>query len=393
MVKIGRPGLPEHERRRVWDLWKDGNSFSHIARCVGVPPGSVFSILKPRGGIYHPAPRPGRAELKLTEREEISRGIAAGDSLRTIAMRLRRASSTISREIRRNKGHHAYRAVDANDRAQRRRARPQRLRLQKNPPLCNYVSARLGHCWSPEQISGRLRRDYPDNQRMHISPEAIYRSIYLNSVKKILPHHIHHHLRRRRPIRHGKHYTTRGQWRSTIKNARPIVDRPQEADDRCENGHWEGDLILGANTTQVATLVDRATRVIDLVATDSREAGCVKERLIARVNNHRRHRVPWNTLTWDRGMELAEHGSITEHTGVDVFSADPRSPWQRGTNENSNGLTRQYLPKKTDLGTYEQSDLDAIAHELNTRPRKCLGFRTPLEAQHDDSARKDTVLP
>ena len=393
MAKIGRPGLPEHERRRVWDLWKDGNSFSHIARCVGVPPGSVFSILKPRGGIYYPAPRPGRAELKLTEREEISRGIAAGDSLRTIAIRLRRAPSTISREIRRNKGHQAYRAVDANDRAQRRRSRPQRLRLQKNPPLCNYVSARLKHCWSPEQISGRLCRDYPDNQRMHISPEAIYRSIYLNSLRKILPHHIHHRLRRHRPIRHGKHYTTRGQWRSTIKNARPIGDRPQEADDRCESGHWEGDLILGANTTQVATLVDRATRVVDLVATDSRAADCVKERLIARVNNHRKHRVPWNTLTWDRGMELAEHGTITEYTGVDVFFADPRSPWQRGTNENSNGLTRQYLPKKTDLGAYAQSDLDAIAYELNTRPRKCLGFRTPLEAQRDDVAQKDKVLP
>ncbi|WP_367618853.1 transposase [Brevibacterium sp.] len=167
MVKIGRPGLPEHERRRVWELWKAGNSFSHIARNVGVPPGSVFSILRPRGGIYYPVPQPGRASLTLTDREEVSRGIAAGDSIRIIAVRLHRAPSTISREIRRNKGLNAYRAVDANDRAQRRRARPQRLKLQKNPPLCNYVSARLVHCWSPEQISGRLRRDYPDNRRMH----------------------------------------------------------------------------------------------------------------------------------------------------------------------------------------------------------------------------------
>lgn len=393
MAKIGRPGLPDDERRRVWDLWKEGHSFSHIARCVGVPPGSVFSILKPRGGIYYPVPRPGRASLMLTEREEISRRIAAGDSIRTIAVRLQRPPSTISREIRRNKGHKAYRAVDANDRAQRRRARPQRLKLEKNPPLCGYVSARLDHCWSPEQISGRLRQDYPVNRRMHISPEAIYRSVYLNSGRKILPHNIHHNLRRHRPIRHGKHYTTRGQWRSTIKNARPITDRPQEADDRCQSGHWEGDLILGANTTQVATLVDRATRVIDLIAAESREAACPKDRLITRVHDQQHTQVPFKTLTWDRGMELADHETITQNTGVDVFFADPRSPWQRGTNENSNGLRRQYLPKKTDLAAYEQQDLDAIAYELNTRPRKCLGYRTPLEAQHEDAIRKDTALP
>ncbi|SMY05204.1 Transposase and inactivated derivatives, IS30 family [Brevibacterium sp. 239c] len=393
MAKIGRPGLPEYERRRVWDLWKDGHSFSHISRRVGAPPGSVFSILKPRGGIYYPTPHPRPTSLTLTDREEISRGIAAGRSIRNIAEGLGRSPSTISREIRRNKGQKTYRAVDANDRAQRRRHRPQRLKLQKNPVLCNYVSARLSHCWSPEQITGRLHRDYPGNRRMHISPEAIYRSVYLNSGRKILPHNIHHNLRRHRPIRHGKHYTTRGQWRSTIKNAKPIADRPRAANDRTEAGHWEGDLILGPNTTQVATLVDRVTRVLDLVAAPSRAASCVKDQLINRFNGHHQDRAPMRTLTWDRGMELAEHEAVSQSTAVEVFFADPRSPWQRGTNENSNGLTRQYLPKKTDLGTYEQSDLDKIAHELNTRPRKCLGFRTPLEAQRDHATRKEQVLP
>ena len=393
MAKIGRPSLPEEEQSRVWELWKSGNSFSHISRSVGVPPGSVFSILKPRGGIYYPVPRPRPTSLTLPDREEISRGIAAGRSIRRIAEQLDRSPSTFSREIRRNKGHKAYRAVDANDRAQRRRHRPQRLKLQKNPVLANYVSARLGRCWSPEQIHGRLHRDYPDNSRMHISPEAIYRTVYLNSGRKILPQKIHHKLRRHRPIRHGKHYTSRGQWRSTIKNARPTTDRPQAADERSEVGHWEGDLILGPNTTQVATLVDRVKRVLDLVATPSRGAPGVKDQLIGRFNDRQLARGPMRTLTWDRGMELAEHQTTSQATGVEVFFADPRSPWQRGTNENINGLTRQYLPNKTDLGNYDQSDLDKIAYELNTRPRKCLNFRTPLEAQHDHTTRKEQVLP
>ena len=367
MAKIGRPGLPEHERRRVWEPVEGRPLLQpHLTQCRSTS-GISISILKPRGGIYYPTPHPRPTSLTLTDREEISLRHRCRPLHPQHRGKPSRPPSTISREIRRNKGHTAYRAVDANDRAQRRRHRPQRLKLQKNPVLCNYVSARLSHCWSPEQITGRLHRDYPDNRRMHISPEAIYRSVYLNSGRKVLPHNIHHNLRRHRPIRHGKHYTTRGQWRSTIKNAKPIADRPQAANERAEAGHWEGDH-LRANTTQEATLVDRVTRVLDLVATPSRGASCVKGQLINRFNDHQQARGPLSTLTWDRGMELAEHEAISQSTGVEVFFADPRSPWQRGTNENSNGLTRQYLPKKTDLGVYEQSDLDKIAHELNTRP-------------------------
>lgn len=378
MAKIGRPGLPTQERRRVWELWKTGKSFSEISRQVGVPPGSVYSILLPRGGFYFPEPKTPSAALSHAEREEISRGIAAERSARSIAADLGRAPSTVTREIARNKGRAKYRAVDANDRAQRNRARPQRLKLQKNPVLANYVGARLNLDWSPEEIAGRLDRDYPDNPRMHISAESIYHAVFLNVTRNVFASGIHHHLRRGRPLRHGKHYTTRGQWRSQIKDAKPISDRPEEAEDRCVPGHVEGDLILGKNTSQVATLVDRCTRVVNLVATPARQAAGVRNQLIGWLNSEDTPQI--KTLTWDRGMELAEHQAITEATDVEIYFADPRSPWQRGTNENTNGLLRQYLPKKTDLSTTSQAGLDIIADRLNNRPRKCLNYRTPLEA-------------
>lgn len=379
MAKIGRPGLPETERRRVWELWKQGHSFSEISKTVGVAPGSVFSILRPRGGIWFPEPTPPPGALSLAEREEISRGLAADKSIRTIAAELGRAASTISREIAKNNGPKRYRAIDANDRATRNRARPQRLKLQKNPVLTNYVSARLQRFWSPEQIAGRLRLDYPNNQRMHISHEAIYRTVYMHKVRKILPHNIHHCLRRNRPIRHGKHYSTRGQWRSQIKNARSIHDRPAEAEDRTVLGHWEGDLVIGSSSSQIATLVDRASRKVALVQLADRSA----QHLTTALSQRRTQQPETNvkTLTWDRGMELADHQTITQATGVEVFFADPLSPWQRGTNENTNGLIRQYLPKKTNLSRYSQNELDQIAHDLNTRPRKCLGYRTPIEVE------------
>lgn len=379
MAKIGRPGLPETQRRRVWELWKQGHSFTEISETVDRPPGSVFSILRPRGGIWFPEPTPPPTALRLAEREEISRGLAAEKSLRTMAAELGRAPSTISREITKNKGTKQYRAIDAHDRATRNRARPQRLILQKNPVLTNYVSSRLQRYWSPEQIAGRLRLDYPMNTRMHISHEAIYRTVYLHKVRKILPHNIHRCLRRNRPIRHGKHYSTRGQWRSQIKNARSIHDRPAEAEDRTILGHWEGDLIIGGTNSQIATLVDRASRKVDLVQLADRSA----QHLTTALSQRRTQQptIEAKTLTWDRGMELADHQTITQATGVEIFFADPLSPWQCGTNENTNGLIRQYLPKKTNLSRYSQTDLDHIAHELNTRPRKGLGYRTPLEAE------------
>lgn len=244
--------------------------------------------------------------------------------------------------------------------------------------LANYVAARLKRCWSPEQITGRLQRDYPHNPRMQISPEAIYRTVYLNTARNVLPAQISQRLRRGHTIRHSRHHTTRGVRRSRIIDARPIAERPADADDRRVPGHWEGDLIMGTNVSQVATLVDRCTRMTDLVATSTRKAPGVRAELNARLSGP--DAPVMKTLTWDRGMELAEHAAITRATGVDIYFADPRSPWQRGTNENTNGLLRQYLPKKTDLSQVSQADLDQIADELNHRPRRCLGFRTPIEA-------------
>ena len=344
----------------------------------------MFSILKPRGGIYFPEPKPREGTLGLDEREEISRGIATGETVRRIASRLGRAPSTVSREINRNKSTKGYRAVDAHDRALRRARRPQRLKLQKNPVVRNYVAARLKENWSPEQVAGRLLLDYPENPRMHVSHEAIYRAVYLNSVHQCLPHNIHHHLRRHRPLRHSRYYTTRGQWRSQIKNARPISHRPTTADQRAEPGHFEGDLLVGSKNSQVATLVDRRTRETHIVQLPDRSAESVRTQLTRHLNQ--RPELSMKTLTWDRGMELAEHEAISRATAVGIFFADPRSPWQRGTNENTNGLLRQYLPKKTSLATYDQTQLDDIAHRLNTRPRKTLGYRTPLEATHQDVA-------
>lgn len=384
MGKIGRPGLADGPRLRVWELWKQGISYSEISRIIGVPPGSVFSILKPRGGIYFPPPEARPGSLSLAEREEVSRGIAAEESVRAIATKLGRAPSTISREINNNGGRGKYRAMAAEHRAIRRRRRPQKLKLEGNPVLRNYVRTRLKKFWSPEQIAGRLKRDYPNNQRMWISHEAIYRSVYLNSARKVLPARIHQCLRRRRPLRHGQHHTVSGQWRSQIKDARPIADRPAQAEERSEVGHWEGDLLLGTRISQVATLVDRCTRKTAIVKLPDRTAENTRIHLGQYI--HDNPDLAIKTITWDRGMELAEHQRLSKATGVEVFFADARSPWQRGTNENTNGLLRQYFPKKTNLDTYSQQDFDDIATELNNRPRKTLGFRTPLEAELDSVA-------
>lgn len=377
MVKLGRPGLPPQERRRVWELWKQGQSFSEISRTVGVAPGSVYSVLLPRGGIWSPVPQRSRRALTLAEREEISRGLAVGSSYRHIAKTLGRSTSAVSREVNKNHGRAKYRAIDADDRAGRARARPQELKLEQDSVLCAYVTEKLKMRWSPEQIANRLPLDFPDQPLMRISHEGIYRAIYLSKSRGLLPDKIHHCLRRKRPLRYSKHYSNRGQWRSQIKNARPLTTRPAEAETRTVLGHWEGDLIIGGKTSQAATIVDRTSRKTCIIAIPDRRAENLTAELSNYLNQHPELCV--KTLTWDRGMELAGHETISTNTGIEIFFADPRSPWQRGTNENTNGLIRQYLPKKTNLAVYVQDDLDLIAHQLNTRPRKVLGYLTPLE--------------
>jgi transposase, IS30 family len=324
-----------------------------------------------------PAPRRRRpGSLTLAEREEISRGLACGDSLRQIARCLGRAPSTVSREIARNKGLRRYRAVDADDRAWRQARRPKLCLLATKPALRQYVADRLAEDWSPEQIAGVLRKHEPAGPGVCVSHETIYKSLFVQA-RGVLAKALQKHLRSGRPTRRNVHNTVTGQWRSQIKDAVSIRDRPAEIDDRAIPGHWEGDLLLGRHWTQIATVVERSTRFTVLAQLDGRDMETVTaalSRTMTRLPDHLR-----KSLTWDRGMELADHKTVTANTGLDVYFADPRSPWQRGTNENTNRLLRQYLPKGRSMAHLTQEDLDDIAARLNSRPRKTLDFDTPAD--------------
>jgi IS30 family transposase len=376
MAKLGRPGMSDELRQRLWQLWASGKSLSEIARAIGHPPGSIFTIIKQTGG-YVPPPRRRRAgTLTLQDREEISRGLARGDSMRQIGRTLGRPASTISREIARNRGRKMYRAVDGNDRAWRRARRPKRCLLATNPVLRAYVAARLREDWSPEQIAGTLKKRYRAGSRMQVSHETIYKSLFVQS-RGVLAKELQQHLRSRRPTRRNIHNTVTGQWRSQITDAVSIRERPAEAEDRAVPGHWEGDLLLGRHWSQLATVVERSTRFTVLVQLDGRDMATVTEglsRTMARLPKHL-----CKSLTWDRGMELADHKTVTANTGLAVYFADPRSPWQRGTNENTNRLLRQYFPKGTSMANLTQDDLDEIAARLNSRPRKTLDYDTPAD--------------
>lgn len=377
MARLGRPGMSDEMKADVWRPWRSGESISVISRQIGKPPGSVFTVLKHHGGIA-PAPRKARAgSLTLGEREEISRGLSAGHSYRAIARLLGRAVSTVSREVGNNGGRDVYRAIAAQERALDRARRPKQCLLAARPALRQTVLTLLCEEWSPEQIVGHLRRYHGNDPTMEISHETIYRSVYTTRWK-VIPREVCKRLRTGRPIRKNKRHTVKGQWRSQITDARPLEQRPQTAEDRSELGHLEGDLVIGSNNSQVATLVDRKTRFLTVVKLASRHTNVVVPALAetyTRMDSRLR-----GTLTWDRGMELAAHKRLSADTGVDVFFAAPRSPWQRGTNENTNKLLRQYLPKGTNPSTFSQGDLDAIAAKLNNRPRKCLEFRTPAES-------------
>ncbi len=374
MAKIGRPGLPSDKRQQVWEMWKAGKSISVIALAVGSPAGSIFSILLPFGGIYQPPQRRRATGLSAAEREEISRGLAAQESMRAIGRRLGRPASTISREIARNRGVTKYRATDAEDRAWRRAKRPKLCLLARRPALAAYVTDRLREDWSPEQIAGTLRKHHPAGSAMRVSHETIYRTLFVES-RGVLARELRAHLRSGRPLRRSVHNTTTGQWRSQIKGAVSIRERPLEVDERTVPGHWEGDLLLGRHWTQLATLVERTTRFTVLVQLPGRDMHAVTaglSREMARLPEHVRR-----SLTWDRGMELADHHTVTANTGLDVYFADPHSPWQRGTNENTNRLLRQYFPRGVSMKDFTQTELNQVAAKLNARPRKTLDFDTP----------------
>ena len=370
-----RPHLSVRERLELWDRWRRGESLSAIARALGRVLGTVHHVVGQRGGIS-PAPRRrAPCTLSSTDREEISRALAAGASLRAIARALRRAPSTISREVQRHGGRARYRAAQADARAWRAACRPKPCRLASRPRLCRLVAEKLAAKWAPEQIAGWLTVSYPDDPEMQVSHETIYRSLFVQS-RGVLKRELLQHLRQRQRFRHARAATRQGHHRGRIPDAVSIRERPAEVADRAVPGHWEGDLLLGAgHQSQVATLVERQSRYVILVRLPQKTTQTVVRALAARVR-----RLPMalrKSLTWDRGTELTEHRAFTIATQVQVYFCDPHSPWQRGSNENTNGLLRQYLPKGTDLSHYSQAQLDAIALRLNTRPRLTLGFQTP----------------
>jgi IS30 family transposase len=367
--------LPEARKKELWDRWKAGESISDISRALKKPPGSIHGVLKANGGIAPPRRRRSRWALTLDEREEISRGLASGDSMRTIAARLGRSASTVSREVDRNGGRKEYRAAMAEERAWERAHRPKRCMLAENSRLRDVVAKKLKEDWSPQQISGWLYRRYLDDDgAMRVSHETIYRTLFVQT-RGALKKELLAHLRSRRMMRRARCASTAGQTRGQIKDAVSIRERPAEVEDRAVPGHWEGDLLAGAHNTHVATLVERSSRFVILVRAGGKDTGSVVEALSAQIR--RLPKALMETLTWDRGTEMAAHKRITVATDVEVYFCDPKSPWQRGTSENTNRLLRQYLPRGANLSGYNQRDLDAIALKLNTRPRKTLAYRTP----------------
>jgi IS30 family transposase len=374
MGQMGRPGLSAEQKQELWRRWKEGQSLSEIGRALERHAGSIFGVIRDKGGFAPPQRRRGPRALTAAEREEISRGIASGCSVRAIAARLGRAPSTISREIKRNGGSKRYRAARADEAAWDRARRSKPCLLARNARLRDVVAAKLGEDWSPEQIAGWLRVEYSDDESMRVSHETIYRSLFIQA-RGVLKKELQSHLRSRRVMRRAKSSSRTGQGRGGITDAVSIRERPPEAADRAIPGHWEGDLLAGSANTHIATLVERCSRFLLLVKVDGKDTETVVAALGRQVCT-----LPAqlrSTMTWDRGMEMAAHVQFTVATGVAVYFCDPRSPWQRGSNENTNGLLRQYLPKKSDLSIYGQEELDAIAQRLNSRPRKTLGFRTP----------------
>ena len=366
--------LSTEQLRELWRLWREGRTLDAIGRAIERPLDSVYGVVRRHGGIP-PRERIRHVRtLSLVEREEISRGIAAGMSTRALARMLGRAPSTISREIRRHGGRTLYRASGADARAWQRATRPKRCRLATHRPLRQVVATKLRADWSPQQIAHWLVLTYPDDPTMRVSHETIYRTLYVQA-RGALKKELTAHLRRQRAVRHSRASTTRDQGRGQIPEAISIADRPPSVEARAIPGHWEGDLLAGNKRSNIATLVERHSRYVLLVRLRARDAASVAEALVRRV----RH-LPeglMRSLTWDRGLEMAAHKRFSIATDVQVYFCDPRSPWQRGSNENTNGLLRQYFPKGEDLSTVTQRQLDAVAKKLNTRPRETLGWRTP----------------
>jgi IS30 family transposase len=375
-VGVGPVGFDVEQQALIWAMWRRGDAIREMERTLGETLPRIRRYLRESGGMP-PIPRRRKVgHLTVEEREEISRGIAAGLSARVIAGCINRPSSTVSREIARNGGRDAYRALVADAAAFERARRPKPSKLAANPELRDVVADKLDDDWSPQQIAQWLRREFGGDTAMRISHESIYRDLYMPS-RKVFDATMFHRLRSKRSIRRprGK---KRSHGRGQIRNMVSIRERPNEADTRQVPGHWEGDLVFGARPSAVATLVDRASRYAMVVALpDGNKADAVARALIdhmGRLPAHLRR-----SLTWDRGSEMAQHSAITAALALPVFFCDPHHPWQRGTNENTNRLLRQYLHRNADLATFTQDELNAIAAKLNHRPRRVLGWATPAE--------------
>lgn len=367
-------GLAPEQAAEMWRRWKDGQFLREIGLAIGRDSGTVHWHIKQRGGIAPAARARSERHLSLADREEISRGLVAGRSLRGIARELGRPVSTISREVQRNGGTQAYRAAAAEQCAWTRAARPKIWRLASNAPLREVVSQRLREDWAPQQIAGWLKREYENQPQMQVSHETIYRSLFVQA-KSTLNKELLAQLRSKRQVRRTT--TLKERKQGQIVGAVSIRERPPCVKDRAVPGHWEGDLIVGAKGSHIATLVERHSRYVMLAKLGGKDSQTVVDALIERVK-----KLPTNlmqTLTWDRGTEMAQHARFTVATDVQVYFCDPRSPWQRGTNENTNGLLRYYLKRTDDLSVYTQEQLDEIARKLNTRPRETLGFEKPVE--------------
>jgi IS30 family transposase len=366
----------ETDKALMWERWRQGESLQRIAQLFDRNHSAIGGILARTGGI-RPAPRCRSAlALELSEREEISRGVMAGRSMRTMAYALGRAPSTVSREIGRNGGLGVYRASEADASAWQRARRPKRCKLAGNRTLAQLVAEKLRLEWSPRQVAGWLKRTYPQDETRQVSHETIYRTLFIQA-RGALKKELLQHLRRTRAMRRSRHHTQKTPDHGRIKHTVSIRERPAEAEDRAVPGHWEGDLFFGSHNSQITTLVERQTRYLMLVKVACKDTETVIDALIKQA--HKLPRELYKSLTWDRGPQMADHQRFSLATDVKVYFCDPQQPWQRGSNENTNGLLRQYFPKGMDLSDIHQTKLNAIARRLNERPRETLGFETPAE--------------
>ncbi len=366
----------ESDKALMWDHWQKGDSLHAIARLFDSNHSAITGVFSKTGGIRPPQRQRSRRALTLAEREEISRGIATGQSLRSIAASLGRAPSTVSREIKRNGGRRQYRASKADEAAWDRAHRRKTCKLAQNRALAFIVAEKLQLEWSPDQIAGWLKSTYADDENYQVSHETIYKSLFIQA-RGALKKELLQHLRKTRAMRRSRHHTQKTKDHGRITNTVSIRERPAEVEDRAVPGHWEGDLLCGSNNSQIATLVERHTRLVMLVRAPSKDTKTVVNALIKHAR--KLPRELYKSLTWDRGKEMADHERFSLDTDIKVYFCDPQSPWQRGSNENTNGLLRQYFPKGMDLSIIHQNRLNAVARRLNERPRKTLEYRTPAE--------------